>query len=146
MNPLHFSSDTEIEQIAKGFQDHSLPKEAFTHAAHFATAFVLLSDPARDAMREMPALIRAYNEACGGQNTDDSGYHETITLASLRIGRAWLDARPGVAMHEALNALLASPYGKSDWLFEYWTKDVLFSVAARRGWVQPNLKALQLLE
>ncbi|WP_428311797.1 hypothetical protein [Hydrocarboniphaga sp.] len=142
MHPRHFSCDAEIEHIAGRFLDHSLPSEAWTHAAHFAAAFALLRDPARDAPREMPALIRAYNEACGKQNTDSSGYHDTITLASLRAARAWLDASPGVPMFEALNALLASPYGRPDWLLAHWSRDRLFSVEARRGWVEPDLLPL----
>ncbi len=40
--------------------------------------------PDRDPARDMPCLIRAYNEATGGVNSDISGYHETITQASLR--------------------------------------------------------------
>jgi hypothetical protein len=90
----------------------------------------------------MPGLIRAYNEATGVHNTDSTGYHETITLASLRAARAWLAARPGVALHEALNELLTSSFGRSDWLLRYWSKPVLFSVAARRSWIEPDLRRL----
>jgi hypothetical protein len=136
------SSDAAIEHIASRFLDHSLPAGEWTHVAHFSAAFVLLRDPARDALREMPALIRAYNEACGKQNTDSSGYHETITLASLRAAGAWLQARPQMAMFEALNGLIASPYGKSDWLLAHWSHERLFSVAARRVWVEPDLVKL----
>lgn len=142
MHSPHFSSDAEIEHIAARFLDRSLPSESWTHAAHFSAAFVLLRDPARDALREMPALIRAYNEACGKQNTDSSGYHDTITLASLRAAQAWLAARPGMPMFEALNRLLASPYGKSDWLLQHWSREQLFSVKARRGWLEPDLLTL----
>ena len=62
----------------------------------------------------MPALIRAYNEATGVANTDTDGYHETITLASLRAARAWLDARPATPLAEALQGLLAGPFGRSE--------------------------------
>ncbi len=79
-----FSSDADIERIGRGIIDRSLPKAEWTHAAHFAAAFWLLRSPERDALREMPGFIRAYNEATGTPNTDTGGYHETITLASLR--------------------------------------------------------------
>jgi hypothetical protein len=92
------------------------------------------------AIRDMPPLIRAYNESTGVANTDASGYHETITLASLRAADAWLSARPGLAVHAAMAQMMNSHYGRSDWLLAYWSKSVLFSVKARRSWVEPDLR------
>jgi hypothetical protein len=137
-----FSCTAEIERIGLGVLTCTLPKPEWTHAAHFAAAFWLLRRPDMDASRDMPGLIRAYNEATDVANTDTTGYHETITLASLRAGRAWLDARKEKALHEALNELLASDYGRSDWLLTYWSKPLLFSVEARRRWVEPDLRPL----
>jgi hypothetical protein len=138
----HFASDADIERIGRGLIDRSLPKAEWTHAAHFAAAFWLLRSPYTNAAREMPGLIRAYNEATGVPNTDSGGYHETITLASLRAARAWLAERPGAALHETLNELMRSHFGRSDWLLAYWSKHVLFSVAGRRTWVEPDLAPL----
>ena len=80
----HFLSDAEIERIGRSLLDRSLPKVEWTHAAHFAAALWLLRQPEMYADRDMPRMIRAYNEATGVPNTDTSGYHETITLGSLR--------------------------------------------------------------
>jgi hypothetical protein len=93
-------------------------------------------------MTDMPLLIRAYNEATGVANTDASGYHETITIASLRAAHAWLDDREGSTLQAALVELLASPFGRSDWLLQHWSKALLFSVPARRAWVEPDLSPL----
>jgi hypothetical protein len=139
---LHFSSDSEIDRIGRGLLERSLPKVEWTHAAHFAAACWLLRRPDVDAMRAMPGLIRAYNEATGVPNTNTGGYHETITLGSLRAARAWLVTRADRALYEALNELLASEYGRSDWLLSFWSKPLLFSVAARRAWVEPDLRPL----
>jgi hypothetical protein len=136
---LHFSSDSEIDRIGRGLLDRSLPKAEWTHAAHFAAAFWLLRRP---DMHAMPGLIRAYNEATGVPNTNNSGYHETITLGSLRAARAWLAPRADRALHAALNELLASEYGRSDWLLTFWSRPLLFSVAARTAWVEPDLRPL----
>jgi hypothetical protein len=138
----HFASDSEIDRIARGLIERSLPKPEWTHAAHFAAAFWLLRRPDMHALRDMPGFIRAYNEATGVPNTDTGGYHETITIASLRAATAWLAAHPHVPLHEALNALLASEYGRSDWLLSYWSKPILFSVTARKVWLDPDLKPL----
>ncbi|WP_174842464.1 hypothetical protein [Steroidobacter cummioxidans] len=138
----HFISDEAIERIALGVLDRTLPKSEWTHAAHFAAALWVLRRPGMNAERDMPRLIRAYNLATGVANTDSSGYHETITLASLRAARDWLAKSPEKALHEALDELLASRYGRSDWLLEYWSKPMLFSVMARRAWIDPDRKAL----
>ena len=134
------SSDHEIERIARGLIERSLPKSGWTHAAHFAAAFWLLRQRGDAAFRDMPPLIRAYNESTGVANTDTSGYHETITVASLRVARAWLTERPDAPLHAALTELLMGPYGRSDWLLVYWSRERLFSVAARRAWVEPDLR------
>jgi hypothetical protein len=138
----HFSSDAEIDRIGRGLLQRSLPKSEWTHAAHFAAAFWLLREPDMNAMRDMPGLIRAYNEATGVPNTDTSGYHETITIASLRAAAAWLDARRHVPAHVALEELLASNFGRSDWPLAYWSRSLLFSAAARRTWIEPDLYPL----
>lgn len=135
------TSDADIERIARGLIDRTLPKCDWTHAAHFAAALWLLRDREDAAFRDMPPLIRAYNESTGVANTDTGGYHETITIASLRLARAWLTERSGAPLYAALAELLASSHGRSDWLLTYWSKERLFSVAARRSWVDADLRA-----
>lgn len=140
---MTYSSDLDIHHIALGLLDHSLPKPDWTHAAHFAAALWMLAEPSRDAMSEMPDIIRAYNDATGVPNTDSDGYHETITLASIRAARSVLNTAGEVRpLYKALNELLASPFGRPNWLLTYWSESILFSVKARRDWVAPDLLAL----
>ena len=135
-----FDSDAEIERVGRALMDLTLPKSEWTHAAHFAVGLWLLKREGLGAMREMPRLIWAYNESTGVENTDSSGYHETITVASLRAGRAWLAERPHLPLHEVLEDLLAGELGRSGWLLTYWSRARLFSAAARRSWVGPDLR------
>ena len=135
-------TDDDIVRIGRGVAGLSLPKREWTHAAHFAAAVWVITHPTLVAERDMPGLIRAYNAATGVANTDSEGYHETITQASLRAARAWLAARPHATLSAALNSLLASPYGRSDWLLAHWSKAMLFSAEARRAWVEPDLEPL----
>ncbi|MGH8180413.1 MAG: hypothetical protein ACRETR_05485 [Steroidobacteraceae bacterium] len=137
----HPTSEADIERLARGVTDRTLPKSDWTHAAHFAVTLWLLRHRGDVTFRDMPPLIRAYNESTGVANTDTSGYHETITLASLRVARAWLAARSDMPLHAALAELLASPHGRSDWLLTCRSRERLFSVAARREWVEPDLRA-----
>lgn len=142
--PYPYLNDHEIECIGIAFIERSLPKPQWTHAGHFAAVLYLLRHrPDWDVSSAMPPLIRAYNEATGVANTDSSGYHETITQASIRAARQVLSALgPEVALHRVVNTLLESQMGRSDWLLRYWSRATLFSVAARRHWVAPDLAAL----
>lgn len=136
-----FADDAAVARVGFGLIDRSLPKPEWTHAAHFAAALWLLRhEPEAVVRRRMPAMIRAYNEATGVPNTDEGGYHETITLASIATARAFLEARPASApLHEVVDALMTSKLGRPDWLFAFWSKGRLFSVEARRGWVEPDV-------
>jgi hypothetical protein len=91
----------------------------------------------------MPAMIRAYNEATGVANTDTSGYHETITQASLRAAASVRASYPlSSPLHIIDNAIMGGAFGKPDWLLVYWSKEILFSPPARKMWVEPDLKPL----
>lgn len=88
-------TDEEIERLATGFCACTLPKAAWTHGAHFATAlWLILQRPDIVPERDMPDMIRRYNESVGGVNSDMGGYHETITQASLHMTRMTLAALP----------------------------------------------------
>jgi hypothetical protein len=135
-------TDSDIDRIGRGLVARTLPKAEWTHAAHFAAAFWLLRQPGIDAARDMPGLIRAYNEATGVANTETSGYHETITQASLRGASDWLHARPGTPLSAALAELLVAPLGRPDWLLVHWSRPRLFSPQARSRWLDPDLQPL----
>jgi hypothetical protein len=142
--PDTYLNDHEIERIGSAFIERALPKPEWTHAGHFAAVLYLLRHrPDWDVSAALPPLIRAYNEATGVANTDSGGYHETITQASIRAARHVLNAHgPDVPLHRVVNTLLESEMGRSDWLLRYWSRATLFSVAARRHWVAPDLAPL----
>jgi hypothetical protein len=96
-----------------------------------------------DAVRDMPDLIRKYNIATGVENTDTAGYHETLTQAHIQVIHAQLAARPShEPLHVTLSGLMAGPLGDKNWPLTHWSREVLFSVEARKFWVEPDLKPL----
>jgi len=138
-----FTSDDEIIAIGRGLIERTLPKREWTHAAHFAaTVWLLRCRPELEISRVMPGMIRAYNEATGGVNSDIAGYHETITQASIRAARVFVADRPGLRLFELCNELMASELGRPDWILVYWSPPTLFSVEARRAWVEPDIRDL----
>ncbi len=138
-----FTSDDEVALISCRLVDRTLPKPDWTHAAHFAAALWLLAKwPTEQVLRELPTAIRAYNLATGVANTRSSGYHETITLASIRAARAHLRQHPDNPVFEIANALMASRLGHPDWLLAHWSRPRLFSACARLNWCEPDIERL----
>ncbi|RVU02239.1 hypothetical protein EOE18_17645 [Novosphingobium umbonatum] len=132
-----------IARIAHGLLDRSLPKAEWTHAAHWAAALWLLRHrPEAAGIDTMRATIRAYNEATGGVNSDSAGYHESITIASLRAAQAELAKAGDQPLEQVLADLLASSLGASDWPLAYWRRETLFTPEARLAWVAPDLAPL----
>ena len=139
-----FASEAEIIRIGEGLFAKTLPRTDWTHAAHFAAALWLMRyRPELNAAQTLPGLIRAYNESVGRVNDETGGYHETITLASLRAARGILDAYPpDMPIYRIVNALMATNLADPNWLLEYWSRDRLMSVEARRTWLEPDRKSL----
>ena len=139
--PRLFRTDDEIEHIGEGLLARTLPREDWTHEAHLAaTTYLLTRRPDVDLDRQLPDIIRGYNESVGGVNSDTEGYHETITRAFLRGVRLFLgEADLGDPLHQLVNELLLSPMGRRDWPLRFYSRDRLFSVEARKTLVAPDL-------
>jgi hypothetical protein len=142
--PRLFRSDAEIEHLGEGLLARTLERDEWTHEAHLAaTTYLLLRRPDIDLDEELPGLIRRFNESVGGVNDDTQGYHETITRAFLAGVRLFLaEADQSEPLHEIVNELLLSPMGRHDWPLRFFTPSRLFSVEARRRFVEPDLRAL----
>ena len=142
--PRLFKSDAEIEHIGEGLLARTLPRAEWTHEAHLAaTTYLLTRRPEIAIDKELPGIIRRYNESVGGVNDDTQGYHETITRVFLHGVRLFLaEADPGEPLHELINELLLSPMGRRDWPLRFYSAERLFSVDARRRFVPPDVAAL----
>jgi hypothetical protein len=142
--PRLFASDADVAHVGEGMLTCTLPKPEWTHEAHLATTtYLLLRHPEIDLDKELPGLIRRYNESVGGVNSDTEGYHETITRAFLHGVRLFLsEADLDEPLHELVNELLLSPMGRRDWPLRFYSPARLFSVEARRSFVEPDIAAL----
>jgi len=141
--PRLFTTDAELEHLGEGLLSRTLTREEWTHEAHLgATTYLLTRRPDVDLDKELPGIIRRFNESVGGVNDDTQGYHETITRCFLQGVRLFLaEADPGEPLHELVNELLLSPMGRRDWPLRFYSRELLFSVEARRSFVEPDVAA-----
>ena len=141
--PRLWPHDDAIRRVGEGFLACTLPKPEWTHEAHIGTtAWIILERPDILPERDLPDLIRRYNESVGGVNSDTEGYHETITQLFIRTLRASLAGGEGRALFERVNAILLAPQGRRDWPLRFYSRELLFSKEARFGWVEPDLTKL----
>jgi hypothetical protein len=142
--PRLFERDTEIRALGEGLLACTLPRTAWTHEAHLGACLWLLTErPDIDIDAEIGAIIRRFNESVGGVNDDTQGYHDSITRAYLAGVRRFLSDTVATGLAERVNGLLLSPMGRRDWPLRFYSRDLLFSVAARRGFVEPDIRALE---
>ena len=79
----------------------------------------------------------------GGVNDDTQGYHETITQVYIAGVKAHLaEIELTVPLHEAVNSLLLSERGQRDLPLRFYSRQLLFSVLARRGFVPSDRASL----
>ncbi len=130
----------EIEAFIRDFEACRLPKARWTHQGHLlAGLWYLWNYPPDEALTLVRQRIRAHNESVGTANTDSGGYHETLTALFLRGIARHRAAHPQATLAESLTLLLQSPLASSQWPLTFYSKERLFSVAARRNWVEPDL-------
>lgn len=142
-SPRLFERDSDIRALGEGLLACTLPREAWTHEAHLAACLWLLSErPDIDVDAEIAGIIRGFNESVGGVNDDHNGYHDSITRAYVAGVRWFLSATAETGLKARVNALLMSDAGRRDWPLRFYSRDLLFSVAARRGFAEPDLAPL----
>jgi hypothetical protein len=137
-------SHGQIEELAARFGDAAIPASEWTHEAHLVigTWHVARLGPAA-ALDRLRAGIRALNAAHGTENSDTRGYHETITRVYVRLIDAFLRTRtPGEPLDDSIAALLAGPLAAREVVLRHYSRPLLFSPAARRDFVEPDLEPL----
>lgn len=95
----------------------------------------------------MRECISSYNESVGGVNSDTSGYHETITRFWIWLLNAyWQTVDDKNDFPLACDTLLASPIAGKEVFFKFYSRELLFSTEARKGFVAPDIAPLSSAE
>ena len=129
-------TEEDIERFIRRFEDTSLPRAEWTHLMHLIVAMVYLVRYGRDEATER---IRRGIQRLNHHYGNDAGYHETITLAWIAVICRFLGGSPRSESLAVLSRELIEECGVSDYLFRFYSRDVLMSDDARRNWVPPDL-------
>ena len=129
------------EALWHAFHDRTLGHAQWTHAAHLRVAWLHLARYEIDEahLRMRVGIIRL-NLAHGLVETEVRGYHETLTrvwLVLVRAARRRFSAADSTSFLEAQ----AGPCDR-DAPLRFYSRERLFSVAARAMFVPPDLAEL----
>jgi hypothetical protein len=137
--PAHLpNSDLSDSDFLAQFEATTLPKKLWTHEAHIRMAYLYLRhNPDIDTLLPLVrARIGSYNLAQSNKN----GYHETITVAFLRIVRARMQqstAQDFTQFRDEHPGIFQNTY-----LMRHYSEATLFSPEARRAFVPPDREPL----
>lgn len=133
-------TEQEIDAFLAEFEEGRLPKARWTHGAHLLTGACYvhaLGEAA--AIDKMSLCVRRHNESVGTANTDTGGYHETITIAWIKL-LAGLLRDTGSMERAAFAAFAVERFVNDKGIFSrYYDFDLPGSVEARRTWIAPTL-------
>jgi hypothetical protein len=122
------------DDLADALLARTLPDAEWTHRGHLTAGYALVRrHGGPEALQVLRGAIPAYNESVGTANTDTSGYHDTITAYYV-----WAIARL-VAEGCDLEEVVAHPLADARAPLRFWRSETLFSTAARRAWIAPDL-------
>jgi len=123
------------DDLTAAFEARTLPKAEWTHEAHVVVCWSTVARLGVDgALAHLRAAIPRYNDATGTPNSDTDGYHDTITCYYV--------ASVGALGGAPLDDVLGDPSCSRAAPLDHWSRERLFSVEARRGWVPPDLAPL----
>ena len=140
---MTWATDAELDRLVEQFRAATLPAAEWTHQAHLAVGtWHVYHHGAAGALDLMRAGILRLNDRLGTPNTDTRGYHETITRAYLVLIDHVLERSPRTTATDAVSRVLQDPIAMTGVLLNYYSKDALMSVAARRRWIEPDRQPL----
>ncbi|HEX8140945.1 MAG TPA: hypothetical protein VF544_25495 [Pyrinomonadaceae bacterium] len=126
--------EARARELARRFEDCTLPLSDFKHSAHLTVAlFYLTRMPASAAVEQFRVSIKRFIAHYG-----ESGYNETITMFWLNLIAGFLlKSGPNRSFSDLLDTLLEG-HRDSRLIYNYYTRERLQSDEAKTTWLAPD--------
>lgn len=136
----YYAHQDEIEAVVKRFELCTTGKDKFTHQSHLtvAVSYLLKYNEEQATVKMRLGLHRLLDHLGVGQEK----YHETLTVFWIKTVREVLNHLDQRSSLLAKTNAVIERLGPSRLVFDFYSKDVLESAAARNYWVEPDLKPL----
>jgi len=133
---------TEDDIFLTQFEAGQWPLEKWHHRDHIKVAYLYLRRyPVEEAIQRVREGIRAHNAVHGIQDGPDSGYHETMTRAWMRLVLVTLcEYGPAASADEFFE--LHPQLSQKKVLRLFYSRDLFMSRRAKMEFVEPDLTPL----
>jgi hypothetical protein len=134
-----YKSEKEILDLVEKFESATIGRDAWRHAEHLTVALYYLShhdlETATDKMRD--GILNLLTKGFSVDLTKEMPYHETLTVFWMRTLEDYLHSANGSSLMAKANEVVES-YEK-DYPLKFYSRDFLFSDAARAEFVEGDL-------
>jgi hypothetical protein len=135
---MRYKTETEMLNIVKAFENCTISRDAWKHAEHLTVAMhYALNHDYTIAYDKMKSGIFNLLNAFGIDLKVEMPYHETLTVFWLRTVFKFVEANRGKSSVEIANDIIEK-FDK-DYPLNFYSREVLFSVEARYGFVEADL-------
>lgn len=137
-----YTKDEEIAELVEKFESCRVTRDEWTHAAHLTVAlwYALDHDRARATAKMRGGIFNLLN-SFGVDLTKEMPYHETLTVFWMRTILDYLEKTEDQESLVKLANGLIETCGDSGLPLKFYSRELLFSPAARANYIEPDLKS-----
>ena len=143
---LHYpfiESEQVLEEFLRLWEAGTLPRSSWTHGAHVAVAaYYAFDHPQETAFQMTKSGILHFNVCVGTANTEDSGYHETLTRFWAGVVGGFVRSGQFPSRLEAVRSAVRQFGEDRDRHRLHYSFDVVRDRRARREWIQPDRESI----
>lgn len=133
-----FSSENEINEIVKNFENGTIPRADWKHAEHLTVAlFYLWQSDYETAYVKMRDGIFNLLKSFGVDLSKEMPYHETLTVFWLKTVDDFRKEKTGYSIVELCNELIEK-YDKN-FPLKFYSRERLFSDIAHAEYIEGDL-------
>jgi len=139
---MYFSTENDVVELVRRFEDRTITKAEWTHEAHLSVGlYYCVNHSLGVAKNLMGDGIYWLNDRHGTPNTENSGYHETLTVFWLNKIADFVKAHDYEEDLGVLANTMLAEFTDRDLPLREYTRETLFSAQARQTYVKPDLIA-----
>lgn len=138
---MKYETENEILALVRSFENSTISRERWKHAEHLTVAFYYIKNSKSliEATNKMRVGIFNLLESFGVDLAKEMPYHETMTRFWMKSVYDFAKAQNGYSIVETANSILEN-FGDKDLPLRFYSRELLFSDAARKDLVEPDLK------
>jgi hypothetical protein len=137
-----YKDEDGILELVRSFEGATVSRDDWKHAEHLIVALHYLSkhdiEMATERMRS--GIFKLLTEGFGVDLSKDMPYHETLTVFWMRTVADFNASKNGDSLPDKARELIER-FDK-DYPLRFYSREFLFSDAARSAFVEPDLKPI----